>query len=496
MSPGRTGGLFTLKLPTNDNYNAANGSVNVEIATADLRAGQDYTAPTDSVDLKYKAAEIPLLEDGNTGSVNIDSNTGAPVGTMKYAATRYRALSTSGWHIPSIDEVAESDIYRPIDNDGIYFPVGYKVQVGDKTYTYMMDSNGVNFYWSDAWHKCYFGGTNEPLNYTALKIKTIDKENKIITAEGVDYNTAFDALVNALQWNEEVPQRTDIGNWYVWYKVEGDINHNSTRPTYATSKIDYKKSTLTLAKTLGDFKVTEVANGTETEVTGNNGVYTLSATKTYKIYTVNTVSIDEKNKYRLTEAYHDKENDYDVFKYEYTLKLAVDSAFDTYTLLHNYNWTGKQYSNEADILYIADGEVTVETRQKAATLKGQSTYYYGDAPKPEDVEIEEGFKNIVNVESVSFLDSTGAVVTDLSKLKYGRYTLRAKLLIDSNANEKFNDKDIDSFVYISKEVEYKARPMVKNDYFLMLFGDKYKLEVDEESQTVTVILIASLRENK
>ena len=87
-------------------------------------------------------------------------------------------------------------------------------------------------------------------------------------------------------------------------------------------------------------------------------------------------------------------------------------------------------------------------------------------------------------------------MTDLSKLKYGRYTLRAKLLIDSNANEKFNDKDIDSFVYISKEVEYKARPMVKNDYFLMLFGDKYKLEVDEESQTVTVILIASLRENK
>ena len=455
------------------------------IAKADLAAGTDYTAPTGSDDLKYKAADIPLLEDGNTGSVAVDSNTSEPVGTMQYAATRYRAVSANELRISSIDDVAAGDIYKPTYERGIYFPVGYKVQVGSNTYTHMIDSNGVNFYLSSSWNKCFFSGTNEPVDYNALRIKEIDKENKIIKAEFVDYNTAFNELVNNLEWSEDVPKATDLGNWYVWYKVEGDANHNSTKPAYVTSKIDYNKSTLTLADSLGKFKVTEVANGTETEVTADNDVYTLTATKTYKIYTKNTVSTDEKSKYRLTEAYHDKENDDDVFEYEYTLKLAVDPAFEAYNLSHLSNWTGKVNSTDPTKLYIADGEVTPNTGKLAATLKANSTYYYGDVIDASSVEIDEAYKDLIKVKNVYFSDSTGAAV-DINNAKYGTYTLRAEIVVDNNANGAFDDKDVDLSYTVYKNVEYKARPMNKNDYFLLLGDKEYKLEIPEDSQTVTV----------
>ena len=479
-------GNYSASIVAKGNYKMQENYSNIyafwSIAKANLTA-TDYTAPTGSDDLKYKAAEIPLLKDGNTGSVAVDTNTSEPVGTMNYAATRYRAVSANELRISSIDDVAVDDIYKPTSNDGIYFPVGYTIKVGNSTYDYSKDYSGVNFFVSPSNKKCYFGGTNEPVDYNALKITDIDKENKFITAEFVDYNTAYNALVNNLEWNTDVPKGTDLGNWYVWYKVVGDANHNDTKPAYVTSKIDYKKSTLTLADSLGTFKVTEVANGTETEVTADNGVYTLSATKTYKIYTQNTVSTDEKSKYRLSEAYHDKENDDDVFEYEYTLKLAVDPAFSAYILSHLSNWTGNVYTDDPTKLYIADGEVTPNTRKLAATLKANSTYYYGDVIDASSIEIDEAYKELIKVKNVYFSDSTGAAV-DINNAKYGTYSLRAEIVVDNNANGAFDDNGVDLTYTVYKDVEYKARPMAENDYYVKTPDGELKLTVANGTVTV------------
>ena len=460
------------------------------IAKADLKAGTDYTAPTGSGDLKYKADDIPLLKDGNTGSVTNDSNTGEPVGTMKYAATRGRAVSAVNLSITSIDDVNVGDIYSPISEGvGIRFPKGCTIKIGTNTYN---DSNA--YYNDEGVTICQYPPQNGSGYYiynaggisgSGIKITAVDKDTKAITAEIVNYNEAYSELVNNLEWNTDVPQGTDVGNWYVWYKVEGDSNHNDTKPAYVTSKIDYKKSTLTLAKSLGAVKVTEVANGTETEVTAKNGVYTLTATKTYKIYTENTVSTDEKTEYRLSEAYHDKANDEDKFEYEYTLKLAVDPAYNAYTLSHLSNWTGKVYSSDPTKLYIADGAVTLGNRKLAATLKANNTYYYGDPIDESSIEIDEAYKDLLKVNKIYFCDSTGANV-DIKNAEFGTYSLRAEILVDNNDNGKFDDENIDLSYTVYKDVEYMPRPMVKNDYFLALGDKEYKLEINEDSQTVTV----------
>ena len=475
-----------IEVDEGDNYEASNDVIHSDnwtftIGKATLTAGTDYTAPTGSDDLKYKAADIPLLEDGNTGSVTtVDSNTGEPVGTMEYgiAGTKEATniIKNNETQDLNVEEVKVGDIYSPVGNKCVNirisnygkFILDDKEHESDFPYTALAYQNGR-----------YYMTANE---YTDLKAGCDAVRVKEIRSDAIVFES-YNSALETIDWKTTVPTAKDVGEYKVYYRVKGDATHNDTAPAYVTSKIDYKKSTLTLAASLGAFKVTEVANGTETEVTADNGVYTLSATKTYKIYTENTVSTDEKSKYRLTEGFHNKENNDDVFEYEYTLELAVDPAFDAYNLSHLSNWTGKVNSTDPTKLYIADGEVTPNTGKLAATLKANSTYYYGDLIDDSSVEIEEAYKNLINVKKIYFSDSTGANV-DINNAKYGTYTLTAEIVVDNNANGKFDDKGVDLSYTVYKDVEYKARPMEKNDYFVETPDGKIKLTVDNGTVTV------------
>ena len=453
----------------------------VQITKSPALAGADSPVIVDT-ELDYTAEDQALATAGTVGT-DPGSETGELQGTMKYAATKKEAKKANVLYLDNIDEIQDGNIYSPTDVRGIFFPAGYSIK--DKTTgTVYTDSSRLNFIYSSTSTYYFYNASNtNPVSGNAIRIESIDKDNKQITVSFVNYNEAYNTFIETLPWSTVIPQATDVGTYNVYYKVEGDANHKDiAAKLLGQVKIDYATSTLTLAETLGAAKVVEVDGSTETDLTANGGVYSITATKTYKIYTEKTISQDVVTKYKLSSGFD--ENEEDEYEYVYTLKVPVTPAEGGYVLSHNYNWTGKQYPNEPDVLYIADGEVTPDTRQKAATLKGQSTYYYGDTPSENDVEIEEGFKSIVQVDSVSFADSTGAVVTDLSAMEYGTYTLKAKILIDGNANGEFDDANVDSFVYISKEVEYKARPMEKNDYFVETPDGKLKLTVANGTVTV------------
>lgn len=50
-------------------------------------------------------------------------------------------------------------------------------------------------------------------------------------------------------WGTDIPTKTDVGTYYVWYKVVGDENHNDTNPVCIKVTIEEKKDTDTSIKT-------------------------------------------------------------------------------------------------------------------------------------------------------------------------------------------------------------------------------------------------------
>ena len=46
-------------------------------------------------------------------------------------------------------------------------------------------------------------------------------------------------------WSKSIPNETDAGTYYVWYKVVGDENHEDTEPAYVTAKIEARQFTIT-----------------------------------------------------------------------------------------------------------------------------------------------------------------------------------------------------------------------------------------------------------
>lgn len=493
---GKDAGKYTVwyNVTGDNNYNTVSGYVNVTIAKDNVQITKDPALV--GTELDYTATAQDLITAGEVAA-DPGSETGEPQGTMKYAATD-KVIGKLHNGAGDLESIAVGDAYTTSDNDGYNFPSKYQTIVLDgETYTNATYNGRINLYYSNNLGSYSVKFYNHDLkdDCDAVVITGINDETGTITFESIKASEYTSQLFASLEFKEEIPQATKVGTYYVYYKVDATDNYNDVAPTkLGQVKIEYATSTLTLAKTLGAVKVADEDGKDVDPVTpseeGSAPHYSITATKAYKIYTENTVSQDVVNKYKLGTGWDTVEGD--KFEYVYTLTVPVTPEEGGYVLSHDYNWTGKQYTDEPDVLYIADGAVTEVTRQKAATLKGQSIYYYGDTPSDKDVEIGKGFESIVKVDSVSFIDSTGAVVTDLSKLEYGTYTLRAKILIDSNANGTFNEDKIDSFVYISKEVKYEARPMVKNDYFLVIdidgeYGnEEYKLEVDEKNQRVTV----------
>ena len=46
-------------------------------------------------------------------------------------------------------------------------------------------------------------------------------------------------------WSDDIPEQTNTGMYYVWYKAKGDSNHADSEPDYVTAEIGKKKLTIT-----------------------------------------------------------------------------------------------------------------------------------------------------------------------------------------------------------------------------------------------------------
>ena len=209
------------KVVGNDNYeDAAAASVTVTIA----KATPIVTAPTAKTDLKYTGAALNLLESAG-------STTG---GTLKYSVTDDTVLAA-----PSGDDEWNTDITSLTKINAGKYKVWYKV-VGNADY-------------EDA--------------AAASVTVTIAKADAVAasapTAQDLTYNTAEQALVaegsatggtmqyalktsdseepNEGDWSDVVPKAKDAGDYYVYYRVKGDENHNNTDPQNV--KVTIEKAT-------------------------------------------------------------------------------------------------------------------------------------------------------------------------------------------------------------------------------------------------------------
>lgn len=69
-------------------------------------------------------------------------------------------------------------------------------------------------------------------------------EQKLVTDGKVEGGTLYYALgkdsttAPTIGWSEDIPAVTDVGTYYVWYKVKGDQNHSDTEPKFIEVKIN------------------------------------------------------------------------------------------------------------------------------------------------------------------------------------------------------------------------------------------------------------------
>ena len=299
-------GTYTVyyKADESTNYNAlTQDSVNVEIAKADLTAGTDYTAPTiktenDDVNyLFYNNEDKALI---NEGSLRTDIN---PEGTadtdqvkMEYGILGSKEgvtvfsqnnSSISGYYLNESDIVVNK-IYTTNNSVGFSLPQYYSFIINGKTYPYPTGGlvHRCKFYLYNGFRISY-GESGDSLDHLlpagcdGIKVTAINPNDKTITLEPVNIAEV------TTEWIDEVPTKKDVGEYNVYYKIQGGANYENVAPKkIGTAKIDYKPISLTVSN-LGAVKVAEYdyAAKEEKPVTGTEGKYELKASKTYHIYT-------------------------------------------------------------------------------------------------------------------------------------------------------------------------------------------------------------------
>ena len=484
-------GTYTVYYRTegNNNYNSAEGSVDVTIAKANLTAGTDYTAPTIKTEkeglnyLYFNDKDQALIKEGSLRE-NINPTDAGENDKVKIeygilgSKEGGKVIECASAASLSEDDVAIGNIYKPTGEYGVFFPSGYTVMYNEAEHKgYGNNSVNISYYIYRSPHYYLdsdktitsYPGIPLPNGCDAVKVTTIDKGNKVITIEAVN------AEPESVDWKDTVPTAKDVGEYDVYYRIQGGANYENVAPTkIGTAKIDYKPISLTVSN-LGNVKVAEYDYATkeETPVTATGNQYTLKASKTYKIYTEKSINEALETKYGLSRKTL-KTGDY---KYVYTITLpevpdAEDYPNDAFTLSHTNNYQGKVLESDETKLYVADGDVNVTDETiPAATLEGKSTYYYGDTPEFDDVKIE--MPNLVKVKDIYLADSTGAKV-DLTSanVKYGEYNLTAILTIDNDGDNNFDTKDGQLTETLRREVTFAPRPMSENTYYLKTTNDQ------------------------
>ncbi len=474
---------FTSALYTDyaDENNKKVNSVEIVPIPTDLTAGTDYTAPTGS-NLNYTGNEIALLEDGNTGSVTVDSNTGEPVGTMQYAIgphidTNERVLTT--------DELKVGTILQPTTETGFTFPENVVV----KEDTLASPKRSFKLMWEDGSCKMDFiyahaGDDYRSSGYfisgiNAIRIDSID-DNGMLSISGI--NTA-DLIPT--EWANDVPKAKEIGDYSVYYYVKGDANHNDTAPAFVTSTIEYATASLTLSPSLTGAVIVE--NGATEALEATDGVYTLAGTKKYNIYTNKSIADSTAaTALDLTSKSSNKTFGGNTYSYRYEIEVPTTPAEGGYILSHTNNYVGKVSTEvgKANVMNIQEDGVTTED---VVTLNADGVIYYGDQLDAEElVTIAGGYSNIVNVDEIYIANTVanggGRVNIDNLTLN-GTYVLTAKVTTDTSG-DKTDDDTSGNTVYLKQTITFKARPMNKNDYFLQTEDGLVPLEVSDGTVTV------------
>ncbi|MBR1644120.1 MAG: hypothetical protein IJ684_01960, partial [Bacteroidales bacterium] len=212
-----------------ENHNSTKAqSVEVTIA----KATPGITAPTAKTGLIYTGSAQELVNAGSTKD-----------GTLYYAVTTENKAPTN-------EKLYATSV--PAATDAGTYYVWYKVK-GDENH------NDYGPY---------------PVAVTILNAKVAPKAP---TGESLVYNGKQQSLVKAgsveggtlvyavgkdgktapakADFKADIPTQKDAGTYYVWYKVEGDRNHNSTDPVALEAKIARKSLVVTAAgkaKTYGE----------------------------------------------------------------------------------------------------------------------------------------------------------------------------------------------------------------------------------------------------
>jgi hypothetical protein len=446
---------------------SAIGKVTATIAKGNLIAGTDFTAPT-AKEVLFDDTEQELITKGTIDSAkgtlkyhlyNKDSDTLYPVygkdtdfSNVTLAVGDMFKFDGS-YDLPSTITQVYLDNKSPITKDDSE-PI--ELATGSHGWLYINGSSLV-----DVKSGCDAVVITE-INGTTLKLKSVKSSEYCLLK---DVNVA---------WSNDAPKGKETGDYDVYYKIIGGSNYNDYAATkLGTVKIDYSPTSLTVSN-LGDMVIID----SESKVlTATNDVYTLKGAQTYTLYSDKTVAGADENgsivhTVGMNQTYNNKP-----YKYKYNLVIPAIPD-EGYAISHNNNWSSKVFNADKTKLYVADGVVPTSAANGilAATLKGDSTYYYGDKPDKSNVDIVDAFKNIVKVDSIYLADSTGAKIENLSTVKYGKYTLTAKMLIDGDGDGDFTTgTDNQSYQTLEKTVTYAPRPMNMNEFYLGEEKDENKL---------------------
>ena len=298
----------------------------------------------------------------------------------------------------------------------------------------------------------------------------------------------------------------EVGTYKASVSTSDGDNYNSVTALTAddwTFTIDYAKIPVTLSNLDG---AVVVPVGETDALTPENNTYTLQGTKSYNIYTKKSIfnsnitigdggTATTKKLFKELSVSTAEDVDYNgtTYAYCYTVKIP-DIPQESYMLSHNNDFVGKVFKEDQTKLYVADGTVTQTTANLAATLKGDGTYYYGDTPTAESVEIKDTFKKYVAVAEdengkakVYLADASGNRL-DLSagNVAYGTYNLTAELIVDNDGDGDFETGTTEQTTYtVYTPVKYEKRPMSKNKYYLVDGEKETELTVGSDG-TITV----------
>ena len=190
-----------------------------------ITAGEmTFTAPTAIENLKYTGEAHELITEGTV-----------TYGTLKYA------LGTDKTTVPA-----------------------------DSAFTYTASPSGTNAGKYYVWYKAYpinenyASAASNPTNPGCIEVPIANADAEVVTPPtGIDnpYTGESQALVSGGSvtggtlvysesktgtYSETVPAKTDAGTYTVWYKVQGDENHNGTEPASVTAKINPVAVTVTI----------------------------------------------------------------------------------------------------------------------------------------------------------------------------------------------------------------------------------------------------------